>query len=79
MKKHFVDEQDGLKNIMDAVSKFEFPVTRELSDIKCAWNPMAPTEQLFKWKHTYRALEKLAEARHRRLYVLLLKKTSSKP
>ena len=38
------DEEEGMTNVMDAVSRFEVSIARELSDVECAMNPMAPTE-----------------------------------
>ena len=60
MTKYFDDEQEGMKRVMDAVARVETPVTEAVLHFECQGNPSL-YDQLVKWKHLYRALEKLTE------------------
>ena len=48
-----------MKVIMDDVSRCKQPITKEVLEEACSRNPTAVVQQLQKWKHLYRALEKL--------------------
>ena len=57
--KYFDEGKDGMKAIMDDVSRCKQAITKEVLEEACSRNPTAVVEQLQKWKHLYRALEKL--------------------
>ena len=59
--KYFDEEKEGMKAVMDDVAKQTMPITKEEMEDACKRNPSAIGEQLKKWKHLYRALEKLTE------------------
>ena len=47
--------------LMDDVAKQVVPITREVLEEACRKNPTAVGEKLRRWKHLYRALEKLTD------------------
>ena len=57
--KYFDEGCEGMKAVMDDVAKLEVPVTSELLEEACKRNPGAVGDKLQRWKHLYRALEKL--------------------
>ena len=75
--KYFDDEQEGMKRVMDAVSRVEKTVTEAVLQQECAWNPSL-YDQLVKWKHLYRALEKLTEGEAQKVISTVAGETASK-
>ena len=59
--KHFDDKHEGMKYIMDHISKLDYVIDEKVMEDECYNNPCAPVANLLKWKHLYRALEKLTE------------------
>ena len=56
--KYFDEGKEGFKKVMEDVAKFEKEITREVLTKVAADHPQV-TSDLEKWKHLYRALEKL--------------------
>ena len=56
--KYFDDGKEGMKMVMDDVAKLKIPVTKEILEQACQDRPQL-VEQVLRWKHVYRALEKL--------------------
>jgi len=59
--KYFDDCKEGMKRVMEDVARQESPITQEVLQAAFDRNPNMIGEQLQKWKHLYRALEKLTE------------------
>ena len=57
--KFFDEEHEGMKAVMDEVAKNCGPITEEVLQQAFRNNPAAVGDKLQKWKHLYRALEKL--------------------
>ena len=57
--KFFDEEHEGMKAVMDEVAKNGGPITEEVLQQAFKNNPAAVGDKLQKWKHLYRALEKL--------------------
>jgi len=59
--KYFDEGNEGMKVVMDDVARQEVEITREVLEEACRRSPTAIGEKLQRWKHLYRALEKLTE------------------
>ena len=59
--KYFDEEHEGMKAVMDEVARVPVPVTKEVLEEACIKNPEAVGDKLKRWKHLYRALEKLTD------------------
>ena len=61
MTKFFDEDSEGMKAVMDEVSRSTVPITEEVLRQAFIKNPEAVGDKLQKWKHLCRALEKLTD------------------